>query len=614
MWRWTTLLAAALIAGGCALTAPLGDPGGTDGPDGDADSDTDSDSDGDSDSDTDVDTDVDTDTDVDCEDVWGDRIYDGQTCAPADPCAWSDDGYCDAYCLLADVVEEMFDDAADCAAADPCGGLCDVDATGGEPVYVACTCAVADPCGWVANDTCDEACVEEGIVAEMFDDHFDCCAPAQSYLGCGGDGDVHWFDACAIEGDLAAECAADEVCDNGGCACPSGTGGPTCDELPTDCTGLPDFTLCYVEMGAEDWVLADLSYDICVDGACVSPGCGDSSCNTPGPHFPTPDTNQRLCYDAVGAIDTDEADAGCPAEGEPFHGQDSQYGWDEEHDAGARFERDTTLSGYPVVTDGVTGLVWQGCANGLTGDDCGAGTASALPWASAVEICDALAWAGRGDWRLPDLHEMLTLTDFGALYPSIDSEAFPGTPSDSWGFWTSSAAGDVSAYWYAYGQWMYYVDGSNSGAFRCVRGGPLTARALTPSTPDGDRIVADDLSGLTWQGCAAGQSGAACATGVPAAYNWRNALAYCEGLTYAGQSDWRVPNAKELASIMDTRVMDPAIDEVAFPGTPSDLLYWSSTSNPEDGSSVVGADFFAGGLTYQYKPSPVYVRCVRGGN
>jgi hypothetical protein len=49
--------------------------------------------------------------------------------------------------------------------------------------------------------------------------------------------------------------------------------------------------------------------------------------------------------------------------------------------------------------------------------------------------------------------------------------------------------------------------------------------------------------------------------------NWQQALAWAEGLTYAGKSDWRLPNAKELQSLVDySRSPDttdsPAIDPV----------------------------------------------------
>lgn len=42
--------------------------------------------------------------------------------------------------------------------------------------------------------------------------------------------------------------------------------------------------------------------------------------------------------------------------------------------------------------------------------------------------------------------------------------------------------------------------------------------------------------------------------------DWKDALAYCEELTSAGHSDWRLPNAKELQSIVDYTHMPDAIE------------------------------------------------------
>jgi hypothetical protein len=607
MWRTAISICAALVAVGCALTAPIPDSQDTSGAD--SDSDSDSDSDGDSDSDSDGDSDSDSDGDVDCYDVWSDRIYTAETCGPADPCGWSADGYCDSYCVEGWVVDLMFDDSSDCPGI--CSGLCDVSATGGEPVYAACTCAVDDPCGWAGNGVCDGACTTDGIVGEMFDDNDDCCAPAQNYLGCGADGAVHWFDACNLEGDLVLSCGDAEVCLNGGCACEPGYGGDGCAALPTDCTGLPDFTLCYTVMGSEDSLIGDYSYDICVDGACVSPGCGDATCNTPGPHFPIPDTNQRTCFD-VAIADTD-ADAGCPAEGEAYHGQDAQYGWDTAHAETERYARDVAVPGFPVVTDEVTGLVWQGCAVGQTGDGCEAGFADQLDWVSAFETCELLAWAGRGDWRLPDLYELTSLIDHGTTQPSIDTAAFPLT-DQAVGFWSSSAYAAFDGYaLLTYEQWEYYGTITDAYEVRCVRGGPMTARTLTASMIGADRIVTDDLTDLVWQRCVAGQSGEACASGLAACYSWKNALAYCEGLSYAGFDDWRVPSVEELTSIVQLRTANPAIDAISFPGMPIDLPMWSSTTSLFDTTSVMGINFDTGVSIQQSKASPVYVRCVRGG-
>ena len=49
-----------------------------------------------------------------------------------------------------------------------------------------------------------------------------------------------------------------------------------------------------------------------------------------------------------------------------------------------RFVRVEGSPGQYVVTDGVTGLVWQGCAVGQSGADCSGGSATALNWYEAA--------------------------------------------------------------------------------------------------------------------------------------------------------------------------------------------------------------------------------------
>ncbi len=88
------------------------------------------------------------------------------TCGSDDPCGWADDGFCDRSCLFQGIVSAMFDDSADCPG--PCEGAC----KGG--FYTVCTCDVDDPCAWSEDASCDVACVENGVVDEMFDDDVDC--------------------------------------------------------------------------------------------------------------------------------------------------------------------------------------------------------------------------------------------------------------------------------------------------------------------------------------------------------------------------------------------------------------------------------------------------------
>jgi hypothetical protein len=111
-------------------------------------------------------------------------------------------------------------------------------------------------------------------------------------------------------------------------------------------------------------------------------------------------------------------------------------------------------------------------------------------------------------------------------------------------------------------------------------------------------------------GCAAGQTGttAAC-TGSGTTYDWTSALAFCEGLTWAGLDDWRLPGLAELSSIADRRQLGAAIDGGAFPGTLREA-HWSSAAI---GGNAWQVNFDGGLIQRSGNSSTFRVRCARGG-
>jgi hypothetical protein len=113
--------------------------------------------------------------------------------------------------------------------------------------------------------------------------------------------------------------------------------------------------------------------------------------------------------------------------------------------------------------------------------------------------------------------------------------------------------------------------------------------------------VTDERTGLVWQQQDDGQI-----------RTWETAIAYCEGLSLAGQSDWRLPNVKELESITDDGRYNPSIDPI-FTGTKASY-YWSSTTYASNVSHAWDVYFYFGDVVGGYvKSSYNYVRCVRGG-
>ncbi len=153
--------------------------------------------------------------------------------------------------------------------------------------------------------------------------------------------------------------------------------------------------------------------------------------------------------------------------------------------------------------------------------------------------------------------------------------------------------------------------------FTCVFLVTFSAGAQVPRyerrEPVADQpVVADNVTGLMWQGCAAGLTGEDCASGDTLAMNWQDALSYCQDLDWGGHTDWRLPNVTELTSIVDDSRRDPAIDLAFFPETPS-VWFWSSSSYTGFSSGAWRVDFSLGYVGPDDMPFFDYARCVRGG-
>ena len=251
-----------------------------------------------------------------------------------------------------------------------------------------------------------------------------------------------------------------------------------------------------------------------------------------------PDTGQTTCYNASGFV------ISCAG-----------TGLDGAYTINPMSYRD---GGDGTVVDAVTGLVWQKDSPDNT-----------KTWQEAASYCTGLTLAGQSDWRLPSMKELMSIVDYSVRLdpnyplPAITAEFFPDTRKD--GYWSSTASANRSD-----GAW--YVDFSSGVVISTVTNDDLFVRCLRGAESGQPNLVAnangtvtDERTGLLWQQTASG------------AMTWESATSYCEGLSLGGFNDWRLPNIKELESLVDEGRYSPAFDGAFFPDAGPNDYYLSST-------------------------------------
>jgi hypothetical protein len=122
-------------------------------------------------------------------------------------------------------------------------------------------------------------------------------------------------------------------------------------------------------------------------------------------------------------------------------------------------------------------------------------------------------------------------------------------------------------------------------------------------TDNGDGTVTDNLTGLMWTKNA----------NIWGAVVWNTAVDNCEGYSLAGYSDWRLPNLRELQSLIDYARYNPALAS-GHPFTGVQLAYYWSATTPA--GSTTGAWYvglYDGNVYGNVKTYTTYVWPVRGG-
>ncbi len=336
--------------------------------------------------------------------------------------------------------------------------------------------------------------------------------------------------------------------------------------------------------------------------------------------WPIPDSGQTKCYN-------DSEEIPCPASGEDFYGQDASYIINPrlytKVDAQGNDLPDDAAE-WVMVRDNVTGLIWEvkqakddvvdysnphDADNTYTWYDSNLETNGGYPGTPEdvtdtedfVNALNAEKFGGFSDWRLPSINELTSVTNLENLDPATDTTYFPRANSSD--YWSAS----TYAYYTNYAWSLYFQVGNganypklNSRYVRAVRSGE--SRVSDNLVVNGDGTVTDTETGLMWQqGNDAGQT------------TWKESLAYCESLSFAGYDNWRMPSRDELLSIADYESCAPAINTNSFPDTNSSN-YWSATTDAYNTDTAWCVNFYYGNDNNDNKSGNRYVLAVRSGD
>ena len=295
------------------------------------------------------------------------------------------------------------------------------------------------------------------------------------------------------------------------------------------------------------------------------------------------DTDQDLFYDEEYLIPE-------PAPGAIFYGQDAHY-------IGNRPSYSNNGNG--TITDNVTGLMWQ--------EEMG----EQLTLEEAFSEAESLRLGGYADWRVPTIKELFSLIHYRGVFGKDTSttKVFINTDffDQPWGDESNPGERFYDAQLWSSTEYTSTTMGGNATMFGVnfvdgrIKGYPKFKSTGVPSKmyvrfvrlnvgygkndylDMGNGTIVDQATALQWQQSDDGLT-----------RNWVEALEYCETLILGGYEDWRLPNIKELQSIVDynrspdftsSAAIDPIFDVTSIYEIDGSLdypYYWSGTTLDEE--------------------------------
>lgn len=263
--------------------------------------------------------------------------------------------------------------------------------------------------------------------------------------------------------------------------------------------------------------------------------------------------------------------------------------------------------GFRCVKDNNTGLIWE-IKSPISSDV--NFTEDKYTWEEFtsiyIEKLNKSNYGGYNDWRAPNKDEIRSVVDYGKMNPAINTDFFPNT--------------QIGVYWcentymmQPYFGWGLFMGFGSATAIskmakqyvRAVRGGYNSLFGKMDKsrfTINGDGTVSDSVTGLMWQ------------QGDNKRMNWFDTLKHFKEMNLAGYNDWRLPNIKELNTILNLNRDEGwwyfkdffPIDKL----TPPLLHYFSASVFNGDFVWVTNFNYGYDGY-YAGKLSPLLSRAVR---
>ena len=335
--------------------------------------------------------------------------------------------------------------------------------------------------------------------------------------------------------------------------------------------------------------------------------------------YPIVDTGQKKYYSDVDEISS-------PTIKSDYYSQDARYYGN---------QPSYTNNNDGTITDNVTGLMWQKEPN------------AKQSYADAVIEAENFELAGYSDWRFPTIKELYSLINFTGTMsgnqeiPYIDTDYFTFYYGDesigerridsqymSSTIYKSTTMGGQKT---LFG--VNFADGRIKGypvfdpksnldkKFYVIYVRDNTLYGQNNFIDNQDNTISDTATGLMWSKYDSGEFNVG--DNQDGGLNWEQALEWASEVEYGGHDDWRLPNAKELQSIVDyTRSPDTsnsaAIDAVFVTSTITDEanntnypFFWSSTTHLDGNNPASNAVYVAFGEALGFfSPNPSQEKSV----